>query len=58
MRGDDYNCSGQATYTTFNSRNSSLSSSGVNDEWDLILCNQSLRTLWITPNDCWQTAYC
>ena len=51
MRSDDYNGSGQASYTSFSSRNSSLSSSIVNGEWDLILYNQSLRTLWITPND-------
>ncbi len=51
MRSDDYNGSGQATYTSFNTRNSSLSSSIVNGEWDLILYNQSLRTLWITPTD-------
>ncbi len=51
MRSDDYNGSGQATYTTFNARNASLSSSIVNGEWDLILYSQSLRTLWITPSD-------
>ena len=47
MRSDDYNGSGQATYTSFSSRNASLSSSIVNGEWDLILYSQSLRTLWI-----------
>jgi hypothetical protein len=41
MRSDDYDGSGQATY-----------GAGIfNGEWDLILYNQSLRTLWITPND-------
>jgi hypothetical protein len=41
MRSDDYSASGQATY-----------GSSINGgEWDLILYNQSLRTLWITPND-------
>jgi len=51
MRSDDYNGSGQATYTSTSSRNSSLTSWIVNGEWDLILYSQSLRTLWITPND-------
>lgn len=41
MRSDDYEGSGQATYT----------STIVNGELDLSLLNQSLRTLWITPND-------
>lgn len=50
-RSDDYNGSGQATYTTTSHKSSSLSSWIVNGEWDLILYNQSLRTLWITPND-------
>jgi len=41
MRSDDYNGSGQATYP----------SAIVNGELDISLLKQSLRTLWITPND-------
>jgi hypothetical protein len=41
MRSDDYNGSGEASY----------GASILNGEWDLILYNQSLRTLWITPNE-------
>jgi hypothetical protein len=52
MRSDDYNGSGQATYTSSSSHSSSLSSmiTGIG-EWDLILFDQSLRTLWLTPNE-------
>lgn len=42
MRSDDYNGSGQATYT---------GAIITNGEWDLILYNQSVRTLWITPDE-------
>src|SRR5258708_32716747 len=49
MRSDDYNGSGQATYTS--TKSGSLSSSNTNGEWVLSLLKQSLRTLWITPND-------
>lgn len=41
LRSDDYNGSGQATYGSF-------TSSG---ELELLLLNQSVRTVWITPND-------
>jgi len=51
LRSDDYSDSGQATYTSSSSRSSSLTSAVVSGEWDLSLLNQSLRTLWITPND-------
>lgn len=52
LRSDDYNGSGQATYTSSSTKTSSListiSSSG---EWSLSLYKQSVRTVWITPND-------
>jgi hypothetical protein len=41
MRSDDYNGSGEATY----------GGAIVGGELDLSLLKQSLRTLWITPND-------
>jgi len=47
MRSDDYNGSGQATYTSTGSVTSAI----FNGELDLSLLKQSLRTLWITPND-------
>ena len=51
LRSDDYNGSGQATYTSSSSRTSSLSSGfDANGEWNLNLSNQSLRTVYITPN--------
>src|SRR5437879_1509362 len=51
LRSDDYNGSGQATYTSSSSRGSSLSSGfDANGEWNLNLSNQSLRTAYITPN--------
>ncbi len=49
LRSDDYNSTGQAEYTTFSSRGSTLIST-VGDEWNLNLANQSLRTVYITPN--------
>ena len=52
LRSDDYNGSGQATYTSTSSRGSSLSSFITSSgEFELLLYNQSLRTVWITPND-------
>lgn len=51
MRSDDYNGSGEATYTTTTTKHGSLTSWLPNGEWDLSLATQSLRTLWITPND-------
>jgi hypothetical protein len=52
LRSDDYNGSGQATYTAFSSRKSSLSSFITSTgELELLLNNQSLRTIWVTPND-------
>jgi hypothetical protein len=50
LRSDDFNGSGQATYTTSSSRTSSLSSTFANGEWNLNLANQSLRTVYIAPN--------
>jgi hypothetical protein len=50
LRSDDYNGSDQATYTSSSSRGSSLGSNFVNGEWVLALGNQSLRTIYITPN--------
>jgi len=51
LRSDDYNGIGQATYTSSSSRGSSLSSGFTsNGEWNLNLSNQSVRTLYITPN--------
>jgi hypothetical protein len=52
LRSDDYNGSGLATYTSFSSGGSSLSSF-INSigEWQLDLGHQSLRTVWITAND-------
>jgi hypothetical protein len=47
MRSDDYNGSGQATYTSTGSVTSAI----FGGELDLSLLKQSLRTLWITPND-------
>jgi hypothetical protein len=43
MRSDDYNGTGEATYT------GGTITGG--EEWDLILYNQSVRTLWITPDE-------
>jgi hypothetical protein len=51
LRSDDYNGTGQATYTSSSSRGSSLGSSFVNGEWVLGLSSQSLRTVYITPNE-------
>jgi hypothetical protein len=51
LRSDDYNGSGQATYAPFSSRNASLISEIKNGDWNLNLANQSLRTIYITPNN-------
>lgn len=50
LRSDDFNGSGQATYTSSSSRTSSLGVGFVNGELNLNLANQSLRTVYITPN--------
>ncbi|HEX3085702.1 MAG TPA: hypothetical protein VHP99_14315 [Pyrinomonadaceae bacterium] len=50
LRSDDFKVVGQATYSSSSSRGSSLSSGFVNGEWNLNLSNQSLRTIYITPN--------
>jgi hypothetical protein len=52
LRSDDYSGTGQATYTSTSSGGSSLSSHITSSgEFELLLYNQSLRTVWITPND-------
>jgi hypothetical protein len=48
LRSDDYSGSGQATYVSGSSISSFITSSG---ELELLLFNQSLRTVWITPNE-------
>ncbi|HSE38719.1 MAG TPA: hypothetical protein VLG74_15570 [Blastocatellia bacterium] len=53
MRSDDYNGTGQATYTTIDGCGSTpCLFSGINSKgaWQLNLYRQSVRTLWITPN--------
>ena len=50
LRSDDPTGTGQATYTSSSAQGSSLSSTFVNGEWNLNLSNQSLRTVYITPN--------
>lgn len=50
LRSDDYNGINQATYTSSSSRGSSLINT-IGDEWNLNLGQQSLRTVYITPND-------
>jgi hypothetical protein len=51
LRSDDFNGIEQASYTSSSSHGSSLNSTFVNGEWNLNLGQQSLRTLYITPND-------
>lgn len=52
LRSDDYNASEQATYTSSSSKKTSLGSSILSDgEFELQLSQQSVRTVWITPND-------
>lgn len=52
LRSDDYNGSGEATYTSYSNHTSSLGSNiDSNGEWHLTLLHQSVRTIWITPND-------
>ena len=48
MRSDDHTGAGQATYTTVGGVASQINSAG---DWRLDLFNQSVRTLWITPNN-------
>ena len=50
LRSDDCNGTLQATYASSSSRGSSLGSTITNGEWILGLSNQSLRTVYITPN--------
>jgi hypothetical protein len=51
LRSDDYNGTLQATYAPFSSRNSALISEFTpGGEWNFNLANQSLRTVYITPN--------
>jgi hypothetical protein len=50
LRSDDYNGINQAIYTSSSSHGSSLSSGFVNGEWRLNLANQSVRTIYVTPN--------
>ncbi|HWC18363.1 MAG TPA: hypothetical protein VG498_15180 [Terriglobales bacterium] len=54
VRSDDYNGGGQATYTTVNGNGRTveiLSQIASDGGWKLDLHNQSIRTLFITPND-------
>jgi hypothetical protein len=52
MRSDDYGGTGQATYTSTSSGGSSLGSFITSSgEFELLLYNQYVRTVWITPND-------
>ena len=51
LRSDDFNGTGQATYAPSSSRGSTIGSGFVNGEWNLNLAQQSVRTLYITPND-------
>jgi hypothetical protein len=51
MRSDDHNGTGQATYTTGGNGGTSLSSILTSGSWQLFLGNQTLRTLYLTPND-------
>ena len=53
MRSDDYNGTGQATYTTIKGKGKTLlvnSTITADGQWLLALSEQSGRTLWITPN--------
>ncbi len=50
LRSDDYNGTGQATYTT--NKTGTVSSTIISSgEWQLFLNKQTLRAVWITPND-------
>ena len=51
MRSDDYNAAGHGTYASIGTCGSTLFS-GINSagDWRLELYNQSVRTLYITPN--------
>ena len=48
LRSDDYNNTGQASYSA---ANPNLSSSIYCGAWFLRMYSQSVRTVWITPND-------
>lgn len=50
LRSDDYNGVGQASYTASSSHGSQLINT-IGAEWNLNLAQQSLRTVYITPND-------
>ncbi len=53
LRSDDYNTTGQATYTTVNGKGATLlvsSTITADGQWLLGFSGQSGRTLWITPN--------
>ena len=51
LRSDDYNGSGQATYTPSSSHGSTLISTFTADGgWNFNLGQQSLRTVYVTPN--------
>lgn len=50
-RSDDYNGTGQAAYTSSSSGESNLVSVITDGEWKLNLAHQTLRALWITPNN-------
>ncbi len=49
LRSDDYNGTNQASYSAALDPN--LSSTIYNGVWFLRMYSQSVRTLWITPND-------
>jgi hypothetical protein len=49
LRSDDFNGSGEATYSA--SLNANVQSYLLDGKWYLRLYNQSIRTLFITPND-------
>lgn len=49
LRSDDFNGSGQATYVPSSAKNSTLIST-VGDEWNFNLGQQTLRTVFVTPN--------
>ncbi len=49
LRSDDYNGTGQAAYSA--ALDANLSSTVYCGQWYLRMYSQSVRTLWITPND-------
>lgn len=53
LRSDDYNNTGQASYTTVSGKGATVlvsSTITADGQWLLALSDQSGRTLWITPN--------